>query len=363
MKRITKTFKVLIVLFVLILLVVTLFNSKVFDATYEPIKINEYAFHHGNHVQHESTVLMACLNNKLYFYSHQDSIWNSTGYDGFLSVFESSGIRQVYEINGNVFAILNGYVYYDQQTTEDFDRVVCSYDFVLGQESTISTISRDTLDGISSRDCLVTEAGTVFVSSVNNSRVVYYPINNTTIGDPEVQPEVYYYGANKFTVARDIHGNINIVCYSSDGERHAYHDKLPEGRKTVIPCDNGLVIHNEYYGNLVYYIDGTTGELVELFTVPCDHSTSALNVHEQYVFLSFKRYADYNAIWGSRYNNDSIEGTYRINLEDYSVLKISDQIYNGMFIFDDTGIFDCNDKCNIYKVDFDGNVIMTLLEH
>lgn len=34
-----------------------------------------------------------------------------------------------------------------------------------------------------------------------------------------------------------------------------------------------------------------------------------------------------------RYENDEIEGTYRINLLDHAIEKISDSIYNGLFYF------------------------------
>ena len=61
------------------------------------------------------------------------------------------------------------------------------------------------------------------------------------------------------------------------------------------------------------------------------------------------------------FENDNVKGTYRINLDDYSMEKISDMIFDGMFIFDDAGIFACDENNKVYKLDFDGNVIKRLL--
>ena len=63
-----------------------------------------------------------------------------------------------------------------------------------------------------------------------------------------------------------------------------------------------------------------------------------------------------------RSENDEMEGLYRINLLDGNIVKISDLFFDGLYIFDDTGIFACDEYCSIFKLGFDGEVIDTLLE-
>ena len=136
-------------------------------------------------------------------------------------------------------------------------------------------------------------------------------------------------------------------------------------KKSMIPCDNGLLIHNETNGDFLYFIEAESGDVIELFTVDCIYAVSAVNVHDGYAYLSFVRYTKYGplGIGGKQDENDALNGTYRISLTDYSVEKISDESYNGLFIFDDTGIYACNEEGSIYKLDFDGQRITTVLEH
>ena len=83
------------------------------------------------------------------------------------------------------------------------------------------------------------------------------------------------------------------------------------------------------------------------------------------VYLSVKRYQNggtYGAGGSESIPDDTVSGTYRISLSDCSSEKISDEIYSGLFIFDDSGIFACDENGRVYWLDFDGNVIGTLLE-
>lgn len=85
------------------------------------------------------------------------------------------------------------------------------------------------------------------------------------------------------------------------------------------------------------------------------------NVFEDKLYYYVERYEKYGILGMTRFENDEIEGTFIINLKDLSVEKVSDKIYNGLYIFDDTGIYACDDKCNIVKLDFDGKMVGTLL--
>ena len=140
-------------------------------------------------------------------------------------------------------------------------------------------------------------------------------------------------------------------------------DVIGVGDKSLIPCETGLLVYNQTHENLLYFIDDKTGEVHNLFEIECMSSVSTVNIYENYVFLSFKRYEK----WGGfpekmlEYKNDTVQGTYRIDLNDGSSTKISDEIYDALYIFGEGIIYATDSEGQIFKLDFDGNVTENLL--
>ena len=80
------------------------------------------------------------------------------------------------------------------------------------------------------------------------------------------------------------------------------------------------------------------------------------------VYLSVLRYEKYSEIGMKRFENDTEEGTYRINLNDGTTVKVSNQIYDGLYCFDQVCLYACDENCNIYQLDLDGKQTAILLE-
>lgn len=134
---------------------------------------------------------------------------------------------------------------------------------------------------------------------------------------------------------------------------------------SLFPTQYGLIVYNRGYANgdkQSLYLIAPNGEAVELLTFRCLYSDSAINLYHDKLYYSVKRYEKYGSLGMTRYEDDEFEGTYIISLTDMSIEKGSDMIFDGLYIFDDTGIFACDENCNIYKLDFDGYVIDTILE-
>ena len=137
----------------------------------------------------------------------------------------------------------------------------------------------------------------------------------------------------------------------------------PADNRGIIPTQYGLVIQNEGRNTLCYHI-GENG-IEPLFNVPCSFSISTCTVIDNYVYLSLLRYEkiDDETYKGNlRYENDEIEGIYRINLLDHAIEKISDSIYNGLFYFGGQQLFCCDSQCNISIMDLQGNTVATLFQ-
>lgn len=133
----------------------------------------------------------------------------------------------------------------------------------------------------------------------------------------------------------------------------------------LIPTKYGLVVHCSGYsrgGKQHLYLIQPSGDTIELLSFPCLYSVSAINIFDDMLYYSVKRYEKYGEIGMTRYKDDEVEGLYMISLTGLCAEKISNMICDGLYIFDDSGIFACDENGNINKLDFEGNVIDTLLE-
>ena len=170
-------------------------------------------------------------------------------------------------------------------------------------------------------------------------------------------------------------GKEYILDFKTGSDPHVlFREKGGEWMDTGLKCGSksslittpyGLLVHNKAYANsgeqALYYIQ-PTGEIVELFSFPCLYSVSAINIFREKLIFSVKRYEEYDEIGMKRYQNDEIEGSYIISLTELTVEKVDDMVFDGLYIFDDSGILACDEDCNIYKLDCNGNVIDILLE-
>ena len=188
---------------------------------------------------------------------------------------------------------------------------------------------------------------------------ICYIAEDMVLGEFEdpVPPNTALLGENKYELRLYEYGRL----YSNSGEST---DLILESRNLSLhPTENGLVISdaNAASGQIAYFIK-PDGDVVPLFPeMEYDLMHSTLSVYGNYVFISFVR-MQYWADWIPMvYNNDALSGTYRIDIRDLSATKISDQYFYSMFIFDDTGIFGSN-ASGIYKIDFDGNPLLTIVE-
>ena len=60
------------------------------------------------------------------------------------------------------------------------------------------------------------------------------------------------------------------------------------------------------------------------------------------------------------FEEDKLSGTYRIDLTDFSTEKISDTVFTGMYIFNDSEIYACDKYYRMYRLAFDGSVIESM---
>ncbi len=180
-----------------------------------------------------------------------------------------------------------------------------------------------------------------------------YQVGNQTVWPdyPQGPVSIFSHRVSEMVYQSDRTGTPKVLFLSDSGGC------------SVIPTAQGLVIHNENSGNCVFYHIDEHGALHELFNADCMSSRSAVAVHESTVFLSVFRFEKLDDAWGyfvEPFENDTISGTYRINLEDYSVQKISNAAYRRVYLFDHHSLPGCDKYGNIEQIDFNGNVLAVL---
>lgn len=181
--------------------------------------------------------------------------------------------------------------------------------------------------------------------------------------DIETDQEEMIAAANSSYYLRkqDSAGAVELIV--SDANIQEQKIELPYMRnRSVFPCSQGILVHDDRFSKLLYLVR-SADEVVCLMDVPCEFSHSAATVVGDDAFLSVKRYQGYKYnILPQRYENDEIEGTYRINLATQTTEKVSDSIFSGLYYFGGEHIFATDEHCNITVLDLEGNVVQKVLE-
>ena len=315
----------------------------------QPVTVVQTQYHPANYKQRSSYVSMGIYHQNLYACIYRD---------GALYVLTPDGFDYQARIEGINYGINDSGIYYST-TTDTGQTMIYLMDISSGERTHL--IASDFSVGDYSNNYYYSEKGTLHIAA-DRGKTVYYAIDGKSVERSNEIGESFHMNGCTYMLEGRL-GDYQVVFLDQSGEYHSLEEEIPYGDKSIIPCDQGLLVHNEGQGDLLYLIEKASGEVIELFTVECMDSISAVNVHGDYAYLSFKRYEKHGEIGMLSYENDTLEGTYRISLTDYSVEKISDDIYNGLFIFDDNGIYACNIDTEIYKLDFDGNRIMKIEKH
>lgn len=353
--------KVVITLFVCAALICSfaIYKANTYTVTKDEVKVSPADSNPANRRQFNSSVKLFTWNGQLYFYSLSDR----TQYYRELCVFEDHGVRSIGKF-AYIYALENDYLYYEGgETTSHLDEIfwtvdssakypIMSLNLRNNQHTQLAEV-----DSFTWHDIFYGEDGTVYLPDDSAQTDMYYVVNGETISGPCASAERYTLNNSQYAIE-----NHELIRYTGSGDREVLQKFAQLGPTCIIPCENGLLIYNEGTAKLLYYIDAETETLQELLAFEGFASTSAVNVYQDQVYVSFVRYETIDGCSLKEFKNDTKNGTYRINLKDYSCEKLSDSIYNGLYIFDDSGIFACDSEGCVYKLDFDGNVIMTLLK-
>lgn len=298
-----------------------------------------------NHYQSSTDVHLIAWNNRLYFYALSPI---NNPYEDSFSVFENGGIQT----NGNLkqrhyLGSMGGYVYYSSMGLMS---AVYAYELDTQKETFLFTAS------FNNNDVHFTSDGYVFFPT-NEEASSFYVVQGNKVIRQENTELLYQIGDKQYTVRE--YNNEDLISIDDDEETNM-EGSVTNGQKVLLPYKSGLLIYNQGHQDLLYYLD-SSGEITLLFSVECMSSVSSICLYKDYIFLSFIRYEKWGEFGMLPFENDALTGTYRIDLRDKSVTKISDSIYSGLYSFGDDAIYATDRAGQIFMIDHDGNVIKELL--
>lgn len=131
---------------------------------------------------------------------------------------------------------------------------------------------------------------------------------------------------------------------------------------TLYPVEKGWLLHISTANTPLCFVSAIGG-IEPVFEYSCQHSISSFNYYGNYAYLSIKRYEKWDDMNYALlpFEDDSISGTYQIDLTDHTVRRINDNDYRGIFIFDEESIFVCDKNEGVYQLDTEGKLMETLV--
>ena len=320
--------------------------------------------------QRRTSVVMTAYQDRLYFdcvryYSNL----KSTKYKNKLSVFEDGSVHVITQIpkdqSQSTLKVYGaeGYLYYwvsrPKDGTKDLFRSypvqLLFFSLSTGKENLL--LENATEEQL--QRAFFSESGVLYVPvSGSQTEKNCYAIEHGKIQGVVEGKNSYELGDAEYSV-ESVDGVEEVICQAEGSKTVVPLSNGQDGRN-IVPCNEGLLIHNEG-GQHPLYLLTRDGELVDLLEIPCMMSVSSLNYYKGFAYLSVERFEKYGENGLEHYENDAIQGTYRIDLTNYCSKRISDAVYVGMYIFDDSGIFACDKDGSIFQVGFDGTVLDVLL--
>lgn len=309
-----------------------------------------------NNCQHQADIWLGVYKNQLLLYRQCEYSSKKTAYDGWLCALTDGQIEKITKLGNetdvHMIGLYQQFLYYWVYGEEENDSLLC-YDLDAREERLLFSGN-----ACSARTTHIDASGAFFIPLEMDDRNAPQQFVRVLDGQVlSVSTEKVY---NQIGDLR----YRNTILHPEYTERvvvideHQSEEEITLGiakSRTVMSSPYGAIVHNEGYSQLLYLIQ--SAESVEcLFEVPCMSSESAVTVVDEYVFISLKRFEGYQDIGLRRYENDEVEGTYMINLTDYSSVKINDGIYSGLYYFGGEYLFATDEYGCVYLIGFDGEI-------
>lgn len=318
-----------------------------YQVTSEPIFIHQTVMTNNNMHQNNANVDIFQVNGTLYYLikNWPESLGRRSRFSDKLCTIENGRIRVLQKAS-------MGYGNDDRFVYYKYNNQLMAYD-----AQSEKTLRLTKLPELARYDVGPQSNGSLAFFAADTDTECFSVKDGAIVEQQDVMaiPNQYVLGGKQYTVR-----NGHVYCQGED-----ISDCFGDASfRALVPYQEGLLLINDGYGNLVYYIrdDGLILDVFPKFT--CFSSESCINFYEHYIFVSFMRWEDWDelGLGIKRFEDDQLAGTYRIDIRDFSIEKISDKSYSGMYIFDDSGIYTCDLNGDISKISFNGEELLLIVD-
>lgn len=338
------------------------------------VSVNSDEFSYSNSRQDCMGIKMQAIDGRLYIYMPRPDAHIEPS----IFVFEKNGVSEMENVlitnwykslwNDQLVGFENGYMYIERHPAKATEsaypqkaELIC-YDLATGDMTTLLCT-----EDAPSLDTSFDENGVFYASIRENTsekEKQYQAIQGSQLLDHVVSKPDLRSG----TVAEVLEAyNGHTKILSESQLEHTLASVQALGIKnstcTLYPCVSGWMIHIDRCSVPLWLVsfDGTVSKVFEFESMT---TSSSFNIYGDQAYLSFKRYEkwdDHMNYFLQPYANDTISGTYRIDLTDFTMTKVSADSYRGIFIFDDTSILTVDINYGVYQLDPNGCLVNTLI--
>ena len=345
--------------------------------------INEYRFTNpGSDIGETVTIIrwssepytLYYYNGTLYFYSDRD---------------EAGGIGEgLYKIKGSNATRILSFAQSGEKDDESFyvERPLCFIDGHLIYYSMCNNSENDTISSID----IETGIKKDIFRGEKVWKLVYEAENRTPISDDSSRSAVYQTQTYSdslgpyFSITSD--SVIFLDAFEEDnkykGDSFVFGDfeycwdgvwlvrsgvgeniKLGSfGPGQVVEVPGGEYVLIRRTGTSGFWSIDRNGSAKELFPVlQGEKVMTEYIVHDKDLYVSLRRYKVYDKLNVRRFENDSEEGLWKINIETGKKMKLSGEMYISLNMYDESGIVACSYSKDIVVLDFDGKTKAKIL--
>lgn len=293
---------------------------------------------------------LICVDGQLFFLKFSDTTMKVYRFQNKRTekVFETSQVSRL----SNYIGSSNEYLYYtkhEDREWKNYTLMCCN--ILSGEEYSIYYGSIAPYD----QDAQFSSDGSLYVPLEGSTPVKYIHVFGHELLSDNSPGETFALGDREYAIVPGHY--LTLSSTAEDGSTSLVSLPKKDPIQAIIPNQNGLLVYAKGSGNFSLYWIDEFATVVELFSAPCLDSKCVFNTCGTDVYLSFKRYETWGNLGMLRFENDDMEGTWKISLTDFSVKKINDNIFRRMYNFDDTGFYCVDDDWNLFKMDFDGELV------
>jgi len=370
-------------LIILMCLISTSCTSDLLIVNDVSISVDSIGFHYPNCMQDfpskPVTIDMQVIDDNLYLYipvNHAVYIFGNNG----VSQMENMLIRNWYSNNDQVVDFGNGYMYIERYHTKKYSLNLFSLNLIERNYPKTGELLCYNLVTGEMTNLLPTENPSPFLSTFDENGRFYAAVGNTPgpvsqyqaiegnellnliVSNPDIRSGSVYdvlEAYNAYTKTFSESQLENVIA-----SMKAYKYNIRESHQCILyPREKGWLLYVSAKNAPLWYIsfDGTVSTLFEAEGI---HSYSSFNVYGDQAYFSFMRFEKRNDTWDyylDPYENDTLTGTYQIDLTDFTMTKINDKSYESIFILDANSILTVDYRDGVYQLDTNGRLINTLV--